>query len=88
MEFWTKDLGSQDFQGGLGTPAMKLMCNMTKLLWGTGKTYIMYSSLFVLKGLVGMLDIGIHGILLAKKFRNWKTGIHGYEINAHCCFLK
>ena len=60
------------------------MWNMTKPLWVTGKTHIMYSSLCVLKGLVGMLDIGICGSLLAKKFRNWKTGIYGYEINAHC----
>ena len=30
----------------------------------------MYSSLYVLEGLVGMLDIGIYGILLVKKFRN------------------
>ena len=77
-------LGSQYFQGGLGTPDMELMCNMTKPLWVTGKTYIMYSSLCVLKRLVGMLDIGIYDILLMKKFRNWKTGIHMYEINAHC----
>ena len=47
---------------------------MTKPLWVTGNTYIMDSSLYVLKGLVGMLDIGIYGSLLAKKFRNWKTG--------------
>ena len=60
------------------------MCNMTKPLWVTGKIYILDSSLCVLKGLVGMLDIGIYGSLLAKKFRNWKTGIYGYEINAHC----
>ena len=86
MEVWTKELGSQDFQGRQGTPAMKLMCNMTKPLWVTGKTYIMDSSLCVLKGLVGMIDIGIHGILLAKNFRNWKTGIHRYEINSHCFF--
>ena len=44
----------------------------------------MNSSLCVLKGLVGMLDIGIFGSLLVKNFRNLKTGIYGYEINAHC----
>ena len=27
MEVWTKELGGQDFQGGLGTPAMALMYN-------------------------------------------------------------
>ena len=57
---------------------------MTKPLWVTGNTYIMDSSLCVLKGLVGMLDISIYGSLLVKKFRNLKTGIYGYEINAHC----
>ena len=60
------------------------MWNMTKPLWVTGKTYIMDSSLCVLKGLFGMLDIGIYGSLLVNKFRNLKTGIYGYEINAHC----
>ena len=61
---------------------------MIKPLWVTGKTYIMDSRLCVLKGLVGMLDIGIYGRLLVKKFRNWKTGIHIYEINAHCFLNK
>ena len=76
-------MGSQDFQGGMGTPAMALMCNVIKSLWLTGKTYITDSMLCVLKGLVGMIDIGIYGSLLEKKFRNWKIGIHRYEINAH-----
>ena len=53
-------------------------------LWVTGKIYIMDSGLCVLKGLVGMLDIGLYGSLLVKNFRNLKTGIYGYEINAHC----
>ena len=60
------------------------MWNMTKPLWVSGKTYITDSSLCVLKRLVGMIDIGIYGSLLEKKFRNWKTGIYGYKINAHC----
>ena len=62
---------------------MELMCNMTKPLWVTGKTYIIGSSLCVLKGLVGMIDIVIYGSLLVKKFRYWKTSIHRYEVNAH-----
>ena len=82
MKVQTKELGSQYFQGGLGTPAMELMCNMTKPLWVTGKTYIMDSRLCVFKGLVGMLDIGIYGKLFVKKFKKGKTGIHRYEINA------
>ena len=41
----------------------------------------------MLKGLVGIFDIGICGSLLVKKFRNWKTGIYVYEINAHGFFL-
>ena len=83
IEVWTEELGSPDFQGGLGTSAMELMCNMKKTLWVTGKTYIMDSSLCALKGLVGILDIDLYGSLLAKKFRNRKKGIYGYEINAH-----
>ena len=51
------------------------MWNMKKPSWVTGNTYIMDSSLCVLKELVGMLDIGIYGRLLAKKFINLKTGI-------------
>ena len=62
---------------------MELMWNMEKPLWVTGKTSIMDSSLCVLKGLVGMLEIGIFGRVLVKKFRNRKTGIYGYKINAH-----
>ena len=57
---------------------------MKNNLWVTGKTYIMDNGLCVLKGLVGMLDIDIYGSLLVKNFRNLKTGIYGYEINAHC----
>ena len=57
MEVQTKELGSRYFQGGLGTLAMEFMYNMTKQLWVTGKTYIMDSSLCVLKGLVGMIYI-------------------------------
>ena len=68
-----KELGSQYFQGGLETPAMELVFHMTKPLCVTVKTYIMEISLCVLKGLVGMLDIGKYGRLLVKKFRNWKT---------------
>ena len=84
MEVRTKDLESPDFQGGPGTPATELMCNMKKTLWVTGKTYNMDSSFCALKGLVGMLDIDLYGRLLAKKFRNWKTGIYRYETNSHC----
>ena len=83
MKVRTKELGSQYFQGGMGTPAMKFMSDMIKPLWVIGKTYIMESSLCVLEGLVGMIYIGIYRSLLVKKFRNCKTGIHRYEINAH-----
>ena len=67
----------------MGKLAMELMYNMIKPLCVTFKTYIMDISLCVLKGSFGMIDIGIYGRLLVKKFRNWKTGIHRYEINAH-----
>ena len=73
-----KELGSQYFQGGIGTLAMQFMCNMTKPFWVTVKTYIVHSSLCVLKGLIGMIGIGKYGSLLVKKFRNGKTGIHKY----------
>ena len=43
----------------------------------------MDSSLCLLKGLVDMLEIGIYGSVLVKKFRNWKTGFYRYEINYH-----
>ena len=66
-----KELVSQYFQGGLGVLAIELMCNNTKPLWVTGKTYIMEISLCVLKGFFGMIDIGIYVNLLVKKFRNW-----------------
>ena len=59
------------------------MYNMTKLLWVTGKTYIMEISLCVLKALVGIPDIDIYSSLLVKKFINMKTDIYGYEINYH-----
>ena len=36
------------------------MCNITKTLWVTGKKAITGGSLYVLKGLVGMLGIGIY----------------------------
>ena len=70
MEVWTKELRSPDLQGGMGTPAMAFMCNMKKLLWVTGKTYIMDSNFCVLKWLVSMVDIDKYGSLLMKKFRN------------------
>ena len=88
MEVWTKELVSQDFQGGLGVLAMEFTCNMIKPLWVIVKTYIPDSSLCVLKGLVGMINIVIYGSLLVKKFRNWKTGIHRYEIYPHCFLNK
>ena len=50
------------------TQAMAFMCNMKKPLRVTGKIYILDSSLCVLKGLVGMLDIVIYGSVLVKKF--------------------
>ena len=84
MKGQTKELGSTYFQSGLGTPAMEFMWNMTKPLWVPGKTSIMDSSLCLLKGLVGMLDMVIYGSVLVKKFRNRKAGIYGYETNAYC----
>ena len=50
---------------------------------GKREEKIMDSGLCVLKGFVGMLEIGIYGRVLVNKFRNWKTFIYGYEINVH-----
>ena len=75
MEVRTNKLGSPYFQGRMGTPDMAFLCIMTKPLWVTGNTYIMDNSLYVLKGLVGIIDINIYGSLLTKRFRNMKTGI-------------
>ena len=84
MEVGLKDFVNIDFQRGLVITAMALMWITTKLLWVTGKTTIMDSSLYVLKVLIGMLKIGVYCRLLVKKFRNQKTVIYRYEINAHC----
>ena len=83
MEVRLKELGSPYFPRRMGKMAMELMCNMTKPLWLTGKRAIIEINLHVLKGLVGMLDLGIYGSVLVKTFRSWKTCICGYEINAH-----
>ena len=44
-----KGLGRTYFERGLGTSKMLLVWRMTKILWGTGKTVIMDSGLYVLK---------------------------------------
>ena len=62
---------------------MILIWNMKNSLWVTGNTTIMDSSVCVLKGLVGIIGIGIYGSVLVKKFRNRKNVIYGYEIIAH-----
>ena len=59
-----------------------------KPLWVTVKIYNMEIRSCVLKELFVMIYLVIYGRLLVKKFRNWKTGIHRYEINAHNFFNK
>ena len=63
---------------------MVLICNTKKSLWVTGDTIIMDISVCVLNVLVGILGIVIYGSVLVNKFRNWETGIYGYETNAYC----
>ena len=53
-------------------------------LWVKVNTTMMDSSLCLLIGFVGMIEIGMYGRVLVKKLRYWKTGIYGYEINVHC----
>ena len=62
-------VGKYRFSRSTGEPTMTLMWNTKKPLWLTGKTTIMYSSLCLLKGLFGMLEIGIYGRVLVKKSR-------------------
>ena len=49
---------------------------MNKPLWGKGKTVIMYSGLFLLKGFIGLFDRDVYGIELVKKCICWSTGIY------------
>ena len=62
---------------------MLLVWMMTKPLWVTGKTMIMDSGFFVLKGMIVMYYIGVYGSTVAKKRIYWPSGIYGNQINAH-----
>ena len=53
-------------------------------LWETGKSVIMDSSFYVLRGLMGMFERGVYGSALVKKRSYRPTGIYGGGINAHC----
>ena len=55
---------------------MELMWKMTKPLRGTGKTVIMDSGLFLLKGLVGMYEIEVCGSAVVKNRSYWPQGIN------------
>ena len=64
-----KDLVRPDFETGLVTSTISLVWRMTKPLWGTGKAVVLDSGFCVLKGLIGMYDIGLYGSAVTKKRR-------------------
>ena len=72
-----KELGMPDFETGPGVSPMSLVWRITKPLCGTGKTVIMDSGFYMLKGLICMYDIGVHGSALVKKLRYWPSEING-----------
>ena len=49
-----KELGGTDFERVSGKYKISLMWKMTKPLWGTGKTLIIDSGLYVLNGFIVM----------------------------------
>ena len=63
---------------------MMMMCSMAKPLWGTGKTVIRGSVLFVFQVLLVCLRVSSMEVNLAKKNIYWPTEIYGYGINANC----
>ena len=62
---------------------MELMWRMTKPLWGTGKTVIIDSGSLVLKGLIGMYNIGVYVNAVAKNHIYCPSGIYVDQTNAH-----
>ena len=53
------------------------MYRMTEPLWVTGKMLITYIGFYVLKGLIGMYEIGLYGSAVVKKHIYWSAGIYG-----------
>ena len=64
-----KELVSPYFETGPETSTMALMWSMTRLLWVTVKTVIMYGGFCVLKGFIGMYEMGVYGSAVANKRR-------------------
>ena len=62
---------------------MSLMWRMKKPLWRTGKTVIMDSGFYVLRGFIGIFDKFFCGSTVVKKCRYWLTVIYGDGINPH-----
>ena len=54
------------FEEKLG--ATSLVVSITKPLWGTGKVVVVYSGFCVLEGWISMMDKGILGSSLIKKW--------------------
>ena len=62
---------------------MSLIWRMNKLLWGTGKMVIVFNGFCVIKGLIGMYDIGVYGSAVAKTCRYRPAGIYGDRTNGN-----
>ena len=60
-----------------------LMARTTKPLWGTGKVVVVGSGLYVLEGLISMVEKGVLGSALINKRRYWPKGVPEEEILWH-----
>ena len=59
------------------------MVRMINLLCGTGKMVVTDSGLFLLEGLISMVEKDILGSALIKKWRYWPKGVPAEEILRH-----
>ena len=60
-----------------------LMTRTTKPLWGTGKVVVVGSGLYVLEGLISVVERFFWGSALMKKQRYWPKGVASEEILQH-----
>ena len=60
---------------------MSLMWSLKDTWWGTRKSVIAESGLYVLRGLIGMFYRGVYDIALVNKHIYWSTRIYEKEIN-------
>ena len=59
------------------------MVRMKNLLWGTGKVVFMDIIFCVLEGFISMVEKGVLGSTLIKKWRYWPKGVPSEEILRH-----